>query len=87
MSELGEVTQKSGPPSQLMLELNVRHEAWDQNNIEWPVAHHLIGDADVAAERVTRNGQFHSIHWAFLKKRVVGNGRPVRQKEQARAGH
>ena len=34
--ELREATQKSSPPSQLMLEFNVRHETRDQNNIEGP---------------------------------------------------
>jgi hypothetical protein len=36
----------------------------DQNNIDRPVAPPLVGDTYVAAERVTRNGQFDTIHWA-----------------------
>src|SRR6185437_5153456 len=44
----------------------MRNEAWDQNQVDGSIAHHLIGDGDVAALDVPRLGQLEVGHRANL---------------------
>ena len=46
----------------LMRKFNVRNDARDHDDIDRPVAHHLIGDIDVAAECVPGDGQYEIAH-------------------------
>ena len=58
-----------------MHEFDVRHHARDHDDVQGACAHDLIGDVDVAAERVTRLGQYEISHPLRLYK-VVANCRP-----------
>src|ERR1700681_5012892 len=46
-----------------MCELDMRNEPGDHDNIKRSRAHHLIGDVDIAAQRVARLGQCKIAHW------------------------
>src|ERR1035437_10905368 len=45
-----------------MHEIDMRDHARNQNNIDRSFAHYLIGDVDVAAQRVARLGQSKIVH-------------------------
>jgi hypothetical protein len=64
--ERRKTAQKSGIGGPLMRELDMRDDPGNKNEINRPVAHRLIGDVDVAAQRVTGVGQFKIAHLSDL---------------------
>src|ERR1700730_2851658 len=45
-----------------MQKVDMGKQAWDENQVDGPIAQYLIGDAEVAAGRVTCLGQFEIGH-------------------------
>ena len=66
-----ETAQKPGISGELVQKLDMRDDPGHQDDVDRSVAHHLKGDVDVAAQRVTRIGQFKVAHGsALLRKRA-----------------
>ena len=54
--------QEGGIAGQFVRELDMRYKAGDHHDVDGPGAHHLVGDVDVAAERITRVRQDKVAH-------------------------
>jgi hypothetical protein len=58
----GHAAQESRIARQFVHEFDMGEQAGDHDDVDGPVAHHLIGDADVAALRVMRFRQDQLVH-------------------------
>ena len=66
-----ETAQKPGISGELVQKLDMRDDPGHQDDVDRSAAHHLKGDVYVAAQRVTRIGQFKVAHGsALLRKRA-----------------
>ena len=66
--------QKPGISGELVQKFDTRDDPGHQDDVDRSVAHHLKGDVDVAAQRVTRIGQFkiaHEVRAAPKARRVA----------------
>src|SRR5271163_1155184 len=64
--ERRKTAQKAGISKHFMRELDMRNEAWDQDDVDGPVPHCLIGDINVAAQRVACDRQYEIAHCRAL---------------------
>lgn len=55
--ELGQPAKNLRVARQLMLIVDMRDDAGDQDYVDRPVTHHLVGDAEIATLRILRLGQ------------------------------
>ena len=60
--EAREPAQEGRVSGQFMHELDMRNDAGDKDDVDGPVANHLIGDVDVAAQRIACLGQRKIVH-------------------------